>query len=391
MNRSDRLSVGLDLTQLIDTSGGQGRYARELIRAMLAVEPETRLTLFVSAEAPADLWREDWADGVGWVRVPLRVSGGPPGGFALLMAWRWLGIGAVAAARRLDVIHGVANVAPLVAPGVARVVTLLDLIWIHHPEALEPAANAGMRRIAPRSARAADRVIAISEAARADLIRTLRLPAARVDVTRLGIRPSNGSAATPEPDLRERLGIGPGPVVLCVAQKRLHKNLARLVAALAEVDQDRAQLALVGQATPHEQELRSLADELGLSGRVHFPGWLSEEELEGLYRASSCFVLPSLEEGFGLPVLEAMQRDVPVACSNVSSLPEVAGDAAVLFDPLDPGDIARAIGSILRDDALRSELVRRGGERCRLFTWEATARATLVSYRRALETGRRPV
>jgi glycosyltransferase involved in cell wall biosynthesis len=389
VNRSEPLSVGLDLTQLIDTSGGQGRYARELIRAMLAVEPQTRLTLFVSAEAPADLRREDWSDGVGWVRVPLRVSGGPPGNFALLMAWRWLGIGAVAAARRLDVIHGVANVAPLVAPGVARVVTLLDLIWVHHPDALEPAANAGMRRIAPRSARAADRVIAISEAARADLIRTLGLHAGKVDVTRLGIRPSDGAAATPEPALRKRLGIGPGPIVLCVAQKRPHKNLARLVAALAQVEDRRAQLALVGQATPHERELLALAEELGLGDRVHFPGWLSEEELEGLYRASSCFVLPSLEEGFGLPVLEAMERDVPVACSNRSALPEVAGGAAVLFDPLDPGDIARATGRLLRDDRLREELVRRGRERCRLLTWEATARATLASYRRALETRRR--
>ena len=380
--------MGLDLTQLIDTSGGQGRYARELIRAMLAVEPETRLTLFVSAEAPADLRREDWSDRVGWVQVPLRVSGGPPGSFALFMAWRWLGIGVVAAALRLDVIHGVANVAPLVAPGVARVVTLLDLIWIHHPEALEPAASAGMRRIAPRSARAADRVIAISEAARADLIRTLRLPAARVDVTRLGIRPSDGAPATPEPAIREGLGIGPGPIVLCVAQKRPHKNLARLVAALAEVEDPQAQLALVGHETPYEHELRALAGELGLSGRVHFPGWLSEAELEGLYRACSCFVLPSLEEGFGLPVLEAMERDVPVACSNVSSLPEVAGDAALLFDPLDPGEIARALSRLLHDDALRKELVRRGCERCRLFTWEATAQATLASYRRALETGR---
>lgn len=379
------LSVGLDATQLTETSGGPARYARELIRGMLAVEPDTRLTLFVGDDASAGLRHEDWADRVSWVKVPLRVTGGPPGNFALLMGWQWLGIGAVAALRRLDVVHGLANVAPLVAPGVIRIVTLHDLIWLHHPEAMEPAANAGMRRIAPRSARAADRVITVSEAARTDLVRTLGLPANKVDVTRLGTRPSGASPAL---EVRERLEIGPGPLVLCVAQKRAHKNLARLIAAVAELEDGGVQLALVGQQTSHEHDLRALAEQLGVGARVHFPGWLTEAELEGLYRASSCFVLPSLEEGFGLPVLEAMARDVPVACSNTSSLPEVAGDAALLFDPTDTRDIARSIGRLLADEAFAAELVRRGRERCRAFTWEATAQATFTTYRRALDIPR---
>ena len=96
-------------------------------------------------------------------------------------------------------------------------------------------------------------------------------------------------------------------------------------------------LVLVGSPTPHEEELRTLAQQLGAGDRVRFPGWLTDAQLEGLYRLAALFVLPSLEEGFGLPLLEAMRRDVPVACSDVSSLPEVAGDAAALFDPLRRG------------------------------------------------------
>jgi alpha-1,3-rhamnosyl/mannosyltransferase len=116
---------------------------------------------------------------------------------------------------------------------------------------------------------------------------------------------------------------------------------------------------------------------------------VSEEELESLYQNASCFVLPSFKEGFGLPVLEAMRRGVPVACSNASSLPEVAGDAALLFDPNDVGAMANAMERVLRDPELGRDLVRRGYERCRLFSWEETARATLASYRRAIEDRRR--
>ena len=126
------------------------------------------------------------------------------------------------------------------------------------------------------------------------------------------------------------------------------------------------------------RSLRGSASRLGA-----LPGVDSGADLEGLYALAACFVLPSFEEGFGLPILEAMGRGVPVACSNVSSLPEVAGDAAELFDPRAPGDIARPIGRLLADPELRAELVRRGQERAAAFTWEGGPR-TLASYRRAV-------
>jgi glycosyltransferase involved in cell wall biosynthesis len=144
-------------------------------------------------------------------------------------------------------------------------------------------------------------------------------------------------------------------------------------------------LVLPGYPTAHEQELRERARSLGIEADVHFPGWVSAAELEGLWEVAQAFVFPSLYEGFGLPVLEAMARGVPVACSNASSLPEVAGEAALLFDPYDERAIAAAIERLLvdADEAARRRAL--GRQRARLFTWERTARATLESYARALE------
>ena len=129
--------------------------------------------------------------------------------------------------------------------------------------------------------------------------------------------------------------------MLCVAQKREHKNLANLIRAVAALDDDDVKLVLVGSPTPHEVELRGLVVELGIADRARAPRLADRRGARGAVRDRRLFVLPSLEEGFGLPILEAMRRDVPVACSNVSSLPEVAGNAAELFDPHDPGGDSR--------------------------------------------------
>jgi glycosyltransferase involved in cell wall biosynthesis len=139
-----------------------------------------------------------------------------------------------------------------------------------------------------------------------------------------------------------------------------------------------------GYRTEHEADLRARAEALGVLDSVRLPGWVSPQELEGLWGAASAFVYPSLYEGFGLPVLEAMARGVPVACSDASSLPEVAGDAALMFDPHDEGAIARAITRLLGERELSAGLARRGRERAQQFSWERTARLTLASYERAL-------
>jgi glycosyltransferase involved in cell wall biosynthesis len=386
------LHLALNLFYLVERSGGAGTYAQELMRGIFAAEPETRITAFTSKEIPAEYVARDWGGRVDWVPLPFTVTHGPPGNFVLTMGSQWGAIPLMAAARGCDVVHGLANITPVLAPRMASVVTVLDLIWIRYPHTMERRATVGMKLVTPPSAHLADRTIAISHAAKADLVQTMGLDPAYVDVTHLGVDPGPArSAAFTDPAvLRAQLGLAPDvPVVLCVAQKREHKNLLGLVRAMARVASSDAVVVLPGATTPYEDTLRTEAVALGIADRVVFPEWLSGEDLEGLYRLASCFVLPSFEEGFGLPVLEAMARDVPVATSNCSSLPEVAGDAALLFDPADPGDIARCIDALLGDAALRSSCVSRGRERVAAFPWQATAEATLDVYRRAIDDQRR--
>lgn len=378
------LHVGLNLFYLGERAGGAGTYARELIRGILAVEPATRITAFVTAELPRDIVEESWGGDVRWERLPGELVHGRRPWSPLTSAFsQWVLEPGRARARGVDVLHGLANVAPVVAT-MPTVVTMLDVIWLHHPDVLAPADVLGMKVLGLTSARRADRVIAISQAGKDDLVETVGLDPARIDVTMLGVRAGQGAPATPEGELRQRLGLGRGRLVLCVAQKRVHKNLDGLLRAFALLDDPDATLVLPGAPTPHEEELRALAAALGIAERVRFLDWVSAEDLEGLFAAAEAFVLPSLIEGFGLPIVEAMQRGLPVACSDVSSLPEVAGGAALLFDPHDEGAIAGAIGHLLGDAALRAQLAARGRARCAELTWEHTARDTLAVYRRAI-------
>ena len=190
---------------------------------------------------------------------------------------------------------------------------------------------------------------------------------------------------TPPERLREQLQLGEAPVLLSVNAGLAHKNLNRLLRAVPLIDGGRAPvLVLAGRAGPDRARLQALTAQLGIERSVRMTGWLDDRDLEGLYRLADAFVYPSLHEGFGLPVLEAMRRGVPVACASTTSLPEVAGDAAILFDPHDVEAIADAAGRLLDDRALSAELVRRGRERAGTYSWERSARAVLDSYDRAL-------
>jgi len=217
-----------------------------------------------------------------------------------------------------------------------------------------------------------------------DLAEHLRTPDDVAAWTGRFAAPPSGRA-TAAAELRARLDLGERPVVLRLSAKRPHKNLMALVEAVAGVSAEhRPVLVVPGYPTPHEAELRERAAALGVAADVRFLDWVSSADLEGLYRLASVFVYPSLYEGFGLPVLEAMARELPVACSDRGALREVAGDAAHIFDPESPEAIAKAIEDLQRDDALVSRLRAAGRERANRFTWAETARATLSSYAAAL-------
>jgi glycosyltransferase involved in cell wall biosynthesis len=191
--------------------------------------------------------------------------------------------------------------------------------------------------------------------------------------------------ATDEAELRARYELGDRPVVFSPSAKRPVKNLARLLDALALLPAERhAVLVLPGYATPHEEDLKVRARELGVDRDVRFPGWLPDADIEGLYAACTAVVLPSLYEGFGLPVLEAMARGVPVACSARGSLAEVSAGAALHFVAEDAHPSAAAMDRLLADVPLRARLATAGHERALGFTWERTARSTVDSYRRAM-------
>ena len=358
--------------------GGAETYLRELGRELVRRPDAPKLTVFLNEEGHDALRQEDWTAGADLVPLPRLGRSGARSVTELSV------LGALADRRGADIIHSVAMTGPL-ASRARRVVTVLDTIWISHPE--DTLTHKMWRVVVPRVARRADRVIAISEAGGGEIRRRLGVRSERLDVVPLGYGTPAAGPRTAETELRARLGLGAGPIVLNVGQKKPHRNLERLVAAFARTRADipDAVLVLPGPPNPAGEALvREAAATAGVADAVVIPGFLDPEDLEGLYVAAAAFVLPSLVEGFGLPVLEAMARGVPVACSRDSAPGEVAGDAALTFDPTSVDDIAGAIGALLTDAALRDRLAQAGPSRAAQYTWERCAEETLAVYHRAL-------
>ncbi|MEJ7787607.1 MAG: glycosyltransferase family 1 protein, partial [Solirubrobacteraceae bacterium] len=290
----------------------------------------------------------------------------------------------LAAAAGCDLVHSLASTAPL-RGRFKRVTTIHDLNYKLVPEAHFGLLRLGMGVLVPASARRSHRILVDAGSTADDLERHLGIARAKIDVVPLGVGAHPRAEPTAEAILRERLDLGDRPILLSTSAKRPHKNLMRLLDAHGGLDPaNRPMLVVPGYATPHETVLRTRASELGTTDTVRMPGWLSQPDVDGLYAAARAFVFPSLYEGFGLPVLEAMRRGVPVACSDRSTLPEVAGGAALLFDPEDVGAIRGALLRLLSDDALRLRLASAGPARAAGLTWEATAEATAATYRGAL-------
>jgi glycosyltransferase involved in cell wall biosynthesis len=372
--------VGLNLIFLVPgETGGMEVAARELIPELLAQAPAgMRFTAFVNREAAA---AKDgpWGELLPGVTIPVNARNRVQwvlGEQALLPP--------AAMRARVDLVHSLASTAPLWGR-FRRVVTVHDLIYARFPEAHAGIRDKGMKVLVPQAVHRSHRVIADSLSTRDDLVELLGVGAEKIDVVPLGLGSVRRAAPLDARETRARFELGKRRVLLGLSAKRPHKNLLALIGALAQIPvEGRPVLVLPGYPTAHEAELRERAQSEGVAADVRFPAWVSAEELEGLWALAEAFVFPSLYEGFGLPVLEAMARGVPVACSNASSLPEVAGDAALTFDPHDEPAIATALCRLLDDGALRERLRARGLARVDEFTWQRTARLTLESYRRAL-------
>jgi glycosyltransferase involved in cell wall biosynthesis len=368
------MHVGLNLVFMVPgQTGGMEVAARALIPALRDAAPGARFTAFVNREAAG----EDL--GVESVVVPV----------AATSRVQWVRgeqqlLPGLARRAGCDVVHSLGSTAPARGRFV-RVTTIHDLNYLMVPDAHFGVRGLGMRVLIPLAARTSHRVIADSASTRDDLVARLRVPAGRIDVVPLGLGQPASAVPTPAAVLRERLDLGERPVVLSLSAKRPHKNLRGLLDALARLPAERRPvLVLPGYPTPHEAELRAHADAVGVATDVRWLGWTAPADVEGLFALSRAFVFPSFYEGFGLPVLEAMARGVPVACSDRASLPEVAGDAALLFDPDDPEAIAAALARLLADDAERERLRSAGRAQAARFTWERAAGLVLASYERAL-------
>ena len=379
--------VGLNLLYLVPGQvGGSEVYAHELVGALARARPGLELLAFANDEGAESLVEATWPANVRVVRLPVRGANKPA-----RIATELVRLPLAARRHGVELLHSLGTTGPIVA-GVPHVLSILDLIYVHYPDTFPTAARLGLRTVVGPAARRADRVVTISEAVKRDVVEHLRVPPGRVDAVLLGYGAERArSTPTSEAALRSRFGLGDGRVVLCVSAALVHKNLPRLIDAFAALDDDFDDccLVLVGHHGRDSQTLREHAQRTGVADKVVQTGWIESADLEGLYALADCCAYPSLHEGFGLPPLEAMMRGVPLACSNATSLPEVAGDAAELFEPTDPLAISTAIARLLSDRARAEELVSRGHERVRQFTWERSAEGVLASYERALGSPRR--
>lgn len=369
--------VGLIAYGLDRSPGGIGRYTRELRRALKdAGWPITTLQAG---------WSTSDADTVGLAgagRLPVLLTLGQAE-----IAW-------AAKRRGLQLVHDPTGTGPLALTRLPRVITIHDAIPYVYPRT-STALNRIIHRFwLPTIARRVDAVITVSAHAKSELVKHLRLDPESVTVVPEGV----GPAFRPLPQAQiesvlSRHEIQP-PYLLYVGAIEARKNLARLLEAFALLLPEAPDLTLVvaGAFKWKYGPVFETLQRLQLERKVRMTGYVDEADLPALLCGAKAFAFPSLHEGFGLPVLEAMACGTPVVTSATSALPELAGDAALLVDPLDVGSIARALHRIIDDDELREKLHGRGMQRARSFSWARTASATIRVYERVLATPfRQPV
>src|SRR3954462_8714401 len=272
------MRLGLNLVFLVPGhTGGMETYARELIRGMHEVAREIEMTTFVSREGAAATG-EPWLELCKPVTVPVNSTS--------RVGWvrgEQLHLPGLAKREGVELVHSLATTGPG-RGAFRRVVTVHDLIYKVHPEAHFGVMSMGMAVLVPLSVKRATRVIAVSQSTARDLVEQLKVAAARIDVVPNGVGTAPDVAPRPEAQLREGLGAGEHPIVLCTSAKRPHKNLMRLLDALAAIPAERRPLAvLTGYPTQHEEELHERAAVLGIAGDLRILGWVPQDELEGLY------------------------------------------------------------------------------------------------------------
>jgi glycosyltransferase involved in cell wall biosynthesis len=380
------MRIGIDYTAAARQGGGIGRYTRELVQALLCRESVHQYALFAAVGGlGARDWRlaienlqslvfsfkfravpltDDWLHRL-WQRlrlpIPVEVITGP-----------------------LDIFYSPDFVLPPTLRTTRTLLTVHDLSFLHYPDAFVPSLRQYLERVVPRSVARADRVLADSKSTRDDLVAYFDTPPEKVEVLYSGVdsrfRPEK--APGEEERLKTKYGIE-SPYILSVGTLQPRKNYVRLIKAfanlpLANLQLANLQLVIAGGRGWLYEEIFAEAEKHG--NRVRILGFVDDADLPALLRNAVLFAFPSLYEGFGIPPLEAMACGTPVVCSNASSLPEVAGDAALMVDPLDVDGLAEAMARALEDDDLRGKMIAEGLTQAARFTWEGAARQLLDSF-----------
>ena len=377
------MRFGFDLRPFLKEETGVGVYYRNLLFELAAIDRENEYLLFSaswkdrfpSAKIPPFVSKR-FRD----VKLPVRLVD------ALWSKWERPRLESFFGTR-LDLTH---SPTPLLLPTRGKtIVTVYDLFFLDFPDKADRQARTHfVRRIASALDRA-DGIVTISRYTRDELFARFDLPAPKVRVIHLGIDPRYGEPlpARELRSVRDKYGL-PAEFLLFAGGLEPRKNLPALLEAFEPVRGRRKDcgLVLAGRAGEDRPRVEAQIASLNLRGAVRILGYLPERELRALYQTAAGFVYPSTCEGFGLPLLEAMAGGCPVAASSAGAIPEVSGDAALLFSPDDINGMAAALLRLLEDKTLRQSLIDRGRERVREFSWARTARETLAFYRDVLGT-----
>lgn len=376
-------TVGIDYTAAVHQTAGIGRYTFELVRTLARLVNGLEAIdyrLFVAGAGrdfkPAPLGRpfhwcptrltERWLGRL-WYRLQLP-----------LWIETWTG--------PLDLFHAPDFFLPPVRARTRTIVTVHDLSFVRLPETTMVGMERQLNTWVPLSVQRAGHVIAVSEATRQDLIELYQTPPEKITTLYHGVaesfRPVRDKAHLTA--VRQKYRLGEDPFLLSVGTIQPRKNYRRLIQAFARLD-PALSLVIVGSKGWHTGEILAEVTRRRLDGRVKFLGFVADADLPALYSAASLFVYPSLYEGFGLPVLEAMACGTPVVASNVSALPEVAGQAGLLVDPYDVAALATALGRVIEDPDLHQFLAQAGLVQAQKFRWEETGQKLLGLYQRLLE------
>ncbi len=368
------MRIGIDYTAAVRQGAGIGRYTRGLVRALAEMDQQNRYVLFSAGRDRQGGWPANFA----LRSVPLTDR-------HLSILWQRLRlpIPIELVTGRLDILHSPDFVLP---PTLARhkVLTVHDLSFMRCPECSSPALLEYLMRSVPRSVARAHLILADSQSTRRDLLDLLDVPPERVEVLYAGVEPRYApqEAAAAQAAAR-KYGLAQ-PFILGLGTLQPRKNFARLIRAYHLLRQRHHvphQLVIGGGRGWLYEDIDATIAELGLAEQVRLVGFVDDADLPALYAGADLFAFPSLYEGFGIPILEAMGCGTPVVTADNSSLPEVAGDAALLVDPLDIEALADALWRVIDDGALRQTLVQRGYQQVQRYTWRAAAETLLGIYR----------